>query len=111
MNLQWRSAKCFWNARLDHLIFLRPLLVATLEYVCRCIRLQIANSRQAVLRYVWLAWHALGPQLVRLENRSELVILDLADGIEFVIVAPAAIHRRAEKCFLRGLDRCLQPRV
>jgi hypothetical protein len=55
------------------------------------------------------ARHDVGAHVVRLEDRAELVILLLRDGVVEVVVALGAVERDAEERLARVLDDVLHP--
>ena len=66
---------------------------------------------QAVLGGVGLAGHAVGADVVRLEEGPEAVVVLLGDRVVLVVVAAGAVERQAEERLGRVLDRVCEPDV
>ena len=71
------------------------------------------HRRRAEVRpcHVGFTGNPIGPNIMRLEERAETVIVCMRNRIVLVRVAPRALHRQAEKCAGRIVDRVLQPHV
>ena len=85
------------NAGLDSAIFVRVLCISANVDVSRCFRISVESSRQAVLVKVCFAWNRVDSDLMRLEESAHAVIVDLWNGVGFMVVAFRAIHGEAEE--------------
>ena len=64
------------------------------RYVGRSRKSSKARGRPA-LTAIRLARHAVDPDVIRLEERAEAVVIDLRDRVELVVVAAGALDRHA----------------
>ena len=71
-----------------------PRLLAADEQVRRPIEEVVERPRQARLGPVRLAGHAVDPDVIRLEEGAEAVVIDLGDRVELVVVAAGALDRQ-----------------
>ena len=70
----------------------------------------VERPRDAVLRGVEFSGHEVGPQLVRLEESTEPVVIDLRGRVVLVVVALRAVERQPEDALAGVLDDLVQPR-
>ena len=70
----------------------------------------VEDTGDAVLFEIDLARHGIEAHLVGLEEGAEVVIIDLIDGIVFVVVALRAVQRQPEEGLAGVLDRVVEPR-
>src|SRR5437773_3865467 len=86
----------------------RALVSAKIEHRFG-LKIGVIDSSQAVDVRVELAGKPIEPNIVRLENGPDLVILLLRDGIKHVVVAASTAKRDAKKSLSGMLDRFLEP--
>ena len=99
------------ETRRERPVLYRPLLVAADKAIGWGVEVAVESSRDAVLLEIDFAGRLVGADLVRLEERTEAVVVDLRDRVELVIVALGAVHRQTEERLRGVLDGLLKPAI